>query len=185
MPESPETLRGVLRAYRLVADASWPTLHPTMAGASARWGSASADELRRELDGYVRQASAPDCGVRVFWKLAPGYAFAGCNAHFARDAGFAKADEMLGLDDFDKKLPWHFQGAKYRQDDEAVVASAAPKLDIIERQKSPTGEVSWVRVGKAPIVVGGEAVGVLGMYEVLDAAVARQLYADQLKKGIA
>lgn len=184
MTESPETLRGVLRAYRLVADASWPTLHPTMAAASNRWPTASADALRRELDDYVRQTSAPDGAVRVFWKLAPSYAFAGCNAHFARDAGFASADQMTGLDDFDKRMPWHFQAAKYRQDDEAVVASAAAKLDIIERQKSPTGDVSWVRVGKAPILVGGAAVGVLGMYEVLDAAVARQLYAEQLKKGI-
>lgn len=183
MTESSETLRGVLRAYRMVADASWPTLHPAMTAASSRWTTASADDLRRELDGYVRQASAPDCAVRVFWKLAPSYAFAGCNAHFARDAGFARAEEMIGLTDFDKKLPWHFQAAKYRQDDEAVVASAVAKLDIIERQKSPTGDVSWVRVGKAPIVAGGAAVGVLGMYEVLDPGVARQLYADQLRKG--
>lgn len=183
MTDDVETLRGVLRAYQEVATSSWPSLHPDIAARAGRWGSASATELRRELDEYMRRTSAPGCTVRVFWKLAPTYAFGGCNEHFARDAGLSSPAQIVGLTDFDKRLPWHFQASKYRQDDEHVVAGRAAMLDIIERQKSPTGDVSWVRVGKAPIRdARGTAIGVLGMYEVLDPALGRQLYAEQLKR---
>ena len=45
----------------------------------------------------MKEASAPSCLVRVFWKLEPKYEFAGCNDHFASDAGLA-ARELAGLE---------------------------------------------------------------------------------------
>lgn len=178
MTASAEQTRAILHAYQQVMSASWPALHPDMAGRAERWGTASAQALEEELRGYVRDSSAPDCPVRVFWKLTPDYKFGGCNDHFASDAGLTAA-EMVGLDDFDRRLPWGFQAAKYRADDEAIVSSGRAKLDIIERQKGSSGTITWVRVGKAPIKTPSAVIGVLGMYELLDAETGRRLFAKQ------
>lgn len=177
-PTAVEVLWGVLAAYRTVKDASWPDLHPGMAEAAARWESASEEELRAELDGYVAETDAPGCDVRLFWKTGRDLVFGGCNASFARDAGLGGPSELIGLDDFSGKLPWLAQAAKYRADDEEVVGSGQAKLDILERQKSSTGVV-WVLVGKAPVVAGGSAIGVLGMYQVLDRETGHRLFSQR------
>jgi hypothetical protein len=128
--------RAILEAYLRVMDASWPTLHPRMRLRSARWASASEDDLQGELDAYVAEASAPASPVRVFWKMGPDFVFAG------------EAD-----------------------------------LDIIERQQSAAGGITWVRAGKAPIrTADGTVIGVLGMYELLDAERGPQLYAQRRQK---
>ena len=57
----------------------------------------------------------------------------------------------MGTDDFDSRLPWGPQASKYRADDADVVKAAVPKLDILERQKSPTGDVIWVRVAEEDV----------------------------------
>jgi PAS domain-containing protein len=179
-PGAPE-LRALLGAYRQVMEASWPELHPSMAKRSGRWPSASEAELQAELAGYLREASQPSCQVRLFWKLGPRFVFGGCNERFAREAGVPSA-ELVGLDDFDRRLPWVHQAAKYRADDEAVYQSGEPKLDILERQQSAAG-ITWVRAGKAPIrLASGAVTGVLGMYEVLDSATGRKVFGEQLKK---
>jgi len=174
--------RAVLAAYQRVMTASWPTLHPEMAERAPHWASASAETLEAELQSYVRHASDPSCAVRVFWKIGPRFTFAGCNEHFAHDAGMPVAT-LLGKDDFDPKLPWVRQAAKYRDDDEAVFKSGAPKLDIIERQRGTTGAITWVRAGKAPIRTPQETIGILGMYEVLDDATGRRLFAEQTARS--
>src|ERR1700737_931064 len=131
-----DDLRAILAAYKKVADASWPQLHPSMHDRSRHWGTATEHELRTELDEYVRDASSPTCQLRLFWKIGPQFAFGGCNAQFAQDAGFANATDLVGITDFDPRLPWRPQSAKYRLDDEAIVASRTPQLDIVERQKA-------------------------------------------------
>ena len=171
--------RAVLMGYQQVKNASWPGLHPEMAERSRRWPTASEDALQSELLTYLRDASRPTCPVRVFWKFAPGFTFGGCNDHFAQDAGMPAA-QLVGRDDFDPKLPWVLQAAKYRADDEAVFRSGMPKLDIIERQRSSSGIITWVRVGKAPIrLPSGAVIGILGMYEVLDAETGHKLFAER------
>jgi hypothetical protein len=139
------------------------------------WAVAGEAELAAELEGYLKESDAPDSGVRVFWKLGPKFAFAGCNERFARDAGVAAGD-LMGLDDFDSRLPWGGQAAKYRADDMEVFQAGVPKLDILERQKSASGDVIWVRVGKAPILVAGTARGILGIYDLLDDKAASKLF---------
>jgi hypothetical protein len=53
----------------------------------------------------------------------------------------------------------------------------------VERQQSKDGDVTWVRVGKAPIRVSRDRViGVFGMYEVLDATRGPKLYGEWLRK---
>jgi hypothetical protein len=174
-----EELRGILSAYKQVMEASWPHLHPTMAENSRHWPALGENELAAELAGYVTQSSAGNGSVRVFWKTGPKFVFAGCNELFARDAGLASA-EMIGIDDFDRRLPWMNQAAKYRADDREVAQSGQANLDIIERQASSAGTITWVRAGKAAIRVGnGAVIGILGMYELLDSATGSRLFGDQ------
>jgi hypothetical protein len=176
---SVEELRSILGAYRVVKSASWPKLHPAMDRRSARWPFASEDELRAELEGYLEESCAAGSAVRVFWKLGPKYLFAGCNELFARDAGL-RASELMGTDDFDSRLPWGAQAAKYRADDAEVVESGVAKLDILERQKSASGTVIWVHVGKAPIRPAvSPAIGLLGLYELLDDKVAQKILVER------
>lgn len=172
---SADDLRGVLAAYRIVKNGSWPQLHPTMDNRGRYWALASEADLAAELEGYLKDSEAPDWEVRVFWKLGPKFAFAGCNERFARDAGVAAA-ELMGLDDYDSRLPWGGQASKYRADDMEVFQAGVPKLDILERQKSASGDVIWVRVGKAPILVAGKARGILGIYDLLDDKTASKLF---------
>ena len=182
MTESADELRAILQAYQQVANASWPDLHPTMTARSSRWAHASAGELKSELDGYVRDVAPPRSNVRVLWKVGPKFLFGGCNELFAKDAGMKSATELLGIDDFDRRLPWRHQAAKYRRDDEDVVKSGKANLDIIERQESTGGEMTWVRAGKAPIkLADGTAIGVLAMYEIVDAATGRALFMKSMK----
>ena len=170
--------RAVLEAYKKVAEPSWPHLHPNMAARSRYWSTATEEQLKAELAGYLAEASAPQCSVRIFWKLAPDFAFGGCNAHFASDAGLPAA-EMIGITDFDRRLPWRLQAAKYRTDDRRVFETGEADLDIIERQQSAAGAITWVRAGKAPIrTATGTVLGILGMYELLDADTGRRLFGE-------
>jgi hypothetical protein len=173
---SVEDLRAILTAYHIVKNGSWPQLHTAMERRAPHWALAGEAELIAELEGYVKETEKPDGAVRVFWKLGPKFIFAGCNERFARDAGIP-ASELMGTDDFDARLPWGGQASKYRADDMEVFQSRTAKLDILERQKSATGEVFWVRVGKAPILApDGSARGILGMYDILDDKTASKLF---------
>jgi hypothetical protein len=174
---------AILTAYREVVSASWPDLHPDMDERAPLWPEASESDLGYELAGYLSEASMPHVTVRVFWKLGPRLTFGGCNTAFARDAGFADANDLIGIDDFDPRLPWTGQAAKYRADDKEVMRSGEAKLDIIERQAQTGGGISWVRAGKAPIrLESGEVIGILGMYEMLDADEGRRLFLERLHK---
>lgn len=176
-----DELRGVLQAYKQVTDASWPDLHPEMAARSAGWARAGAAELQQELDGYLRE-SALRSKVRVFYKLGAGLTFAGCNDHFAKDAGLTP-QALVGLDDFSPQLPWAAQAAKYRADDKEIVDSGTPQLDILERQTNSSGAVSWIRVGKTPVRGAAGVIGLFGMYEPLDDKTAQRLYLERSRAG--
>jgi hypothetical protein len=177
-----EDLRAIMAAYKQVVTASWPQLHPAMADKSRQWPTKSLSDLQAELADYVREASRPTVNARLFWKVGPEFEFGGCNTQFAQDAGLTPTD-MVGITDFDKRLPWRPQAAKYRLDDEAVVATRNAQLDIIERQKAPNGDITWVRVGKVPIQrPDKKVIGILGMYEVLDAETGRKLHMAQPRR---
>lgn len=174
-----QELFGVLFAWRLVKQGSWPDLLPAMNTRAAQWPTMDEAALRREVREYLEQMNAPSCTVRVFWKLGADLTFAGCNDLVARDGGLSDASALLGKTDFDPSVPWTRQAAKYRADDLSVMAGG-PRLDIVERQDSATG-TTWLRTGKAPIrLASGDAVGLLGMYEVIDVATATRLNARSI-----
>lgn len=168
----------MLAAYYEVVTASWPELHPAMAANRLQWNSAGDSQLETELEAYLAEAAPPRSNVRVFWKLGPQYRFAGCNELFAKDAGIPR-DQLIGLNDYDKRLPWFANSAKFRSDDEQIFTSGRANLNILEHQKSSTG-TTWVRAGKTPIRgADGKSIGIFGMYEVLDAATGRRLFSQQ------
>jgi hypothetical protein len=157
-------------------------MHPTMFSRAPHWATASEAELRQELTGYLNQASAPGCKVRIFWKTLPGFLFGGCNAPLARDGGLRSPSEIVGLDDYDKRFPWSLQAAKYRADDQAVVRRGQPMLDIIERMQASTG-MAWLRSGKTVIkTADGKVIGLFGMYEPLDDEAGGKLFIQSQKK---
>lgn len=171
-------LAAVLLAYQRAIRVAAPDLHPGIESQSRAWLRASAEDLAAELDGYLHHASRPSCQVRVFFKLGRELKYGGCNAQFAADAGLASAEAIVGLDDFDPRIAWNAQAAKYRRDDRAVLDSGEAKLGIIERQTSASG-VIWLDTSKVPISDGDHAIGVFGTYEIIDPRTASQRSLDR------
>ncbi|MDP9149019.1 MAG: PAS domain-containing protein [Myxococcota bacterium] len=106
--------------------------------------------------------------VRVFWKDTEGR-YLGCNAAFARDAGVAAPEQLVGKRDFD--LSWQVEAALYRADDRAVMTAGTPRVAYEEPQTRPDGTELWLRTSKIPLRDGqGVVVGVLGVYEDITAS---------------
>ena len=120
----------------------------------------SAAEVRAQKD--LLASVIENAPVRVFWKDRE-LRFLGCNSLFARDAGFARPEDLIGKTDFD--MAWHAEAAAYRADDLAVLNSGAPKLAYEEPQSTPDGRTIWLSTSKVPLRgPWGEIVGVLGIY---------------------
>jgi len=100
--------------------------------------------------------------VRVFWKDRD-LVYLGCNAIFARDAGFADSKDIIGKDDY--QIGWRDQAELYRGDDRQVIESGRPKLLIEEPQTTPEGNTIILLTSKIPLCNSeGEIIGVLGTY---------------------
>ncbi|KAF0235043.1 MAG: multi-sensor signal transduction histidine [Desulfovibrionaceae bacterium] len=100
----------------------------------------------------------------VFWKGRTSV-YMGCNKAFARAAGVAHPDDIVGKTDYD--LPWlKEESDSYRRDDQQVMRQNRPKLHIIETQMAASGVRQWVDTSKIPLAdAQGEVMGVLGIYE--------------------
>ena len=100
--------------------------------------------------------------ARVFWK-DKNLVYLGCNAAFARDAGFSDPKDIIGKDDY--QLGWRDQAEMYRRDDRQVIESGRPKLLIEEPQTTPEGNTITLLTSKIPLRdTNGEISGVLGTY---------------------
>jgi PAS domain S-box-containing protein len=100
--------------------------------------------------------------VRVFWK-DKNLVYLGCNAAFARDAGFANPKDIIGKDDF--QMVWRDQAESYRNDDRKVIEGSCPNLLIEESQTTPEGKTITLLSSKIPLLDSkGEICGVLGTY---------------------
>ena len=101
--------------------------------------------------------------IRVFWKDSESR-YLGCNTAFARDAGFAHPEELLGKDDF--QMGWREQAELYRADDKQVMDSGTPIIGIEEPQTTPDGRMLCLRTSKVPLRdAENRVVGLLGIYE--------------------
>lgn len=101
--------------------------------------------------------------VRIFWKDRNSR-YLGCNPMFARDAGAASQQEIIGKTDYD--LSWTKEQADhYRSDDRQVIDSGMAKLSFEESLKNASGESLWIETSKVPLMsVTHEIIGVLGIY---------------------
>lgn len=98
----------------------------------------------------------------IFWKNKEG-TYLGCNDAFAESAGFSSAEEIIGKTDYD--LPWKAQSELYRADDQQVIQTKLPKLNIEEPQTRPDGKQIVLLTSKVPLLNrNGNVIGVLGVY---------------------
>lgn len=165
----------VLSAYARLAKAHKPEMHPKLGILDGRWLDLKEAELERAFGCLMEESEQSDFEVRVFLKLLPGFRFAGGNKYLAQDAGVTSVSQMIGTDDFDPRYPWNRQAAKYRGDDERLIRSGQPVLNIVERQDTPNGVV-YLHTSKVPLgEPGGRSLGLLGMYNLVDTDAAFRL----------
>jgi diguanylate cyclase (GGDEF)-like protein/PAS domain S-box-containing protein len=102
--------------------------------------------------------------VRIFWKDTRSQ-YLGCNPSFAKDAGIASPEHIVGLNDYD--LAWtQDQADHYRRDDQQVIESGCAKLDYEEPLNKPDGKTIFLQTSKVPLRnMSGEIIGVLGIYQ--------------------
>lgn len=101
--------------------------------------------------------------VRIFWK-DKDLSYLGCNPAFARDAGLALPQDMIGKNDF--QMNWAEQAERYQADDRQVMDSGASKLSFEETQTTTDGKIIWLRTSKVPLHNQvNETIGILGIYE--------------------
>jgi PAS domain S-box-containing protein len=114
-------------------------------------------EAKQVIEGVINAIP-----VRVFWK-DKDLKYLGCNAVFARDAGFTDPKELIGKDDF--QMGWRDQAELYRADDRQVIDSGQAKLNIDEPQTTPDGRTIWLLTSKIPYKdADGKISGVIGTY---------------------
>ena len=98
----------------------------------------------------------------VFWKDR-NLVFLGCNAVFARDAGFAGPKDVIGKDD--TQMGWRDQAELYRAGDRQILESGASKLLVEEPQTTSAGDIVTMLASKVPLrSATGGIYGVLGTY---------------------
>ncbi|MCX7001804.1 MAG: PAS domain S-box protein, partial [bacterium] len=123
---------------------------------------------RKQAEEALRAAQQITEGIinaipaRVFWKDKQ-LVYLGCNAAFARDAGFADPHDIIGKDDY--QMGWRDRAELYRADDRQVLESGCAKLFIEEPQTTPAGHILTLLTSKLPLRnAAGEISGVLGTY---------------------
>ena len=121
-----------------------------------------AQEVALRESQQINQAILDAVPARIFWK-DKNLVYLGCNAAFARDAGFSDPEEVVGKDDYE--MGWKRDQAElYRSDDRQVIETGSSKLLIEESQTTPDGEVE-ILTSKVPLRRrNGEIFGVLGTY---------------------
>ena len=99
----------------------------------------------------------------IFWK-DENCVYLGCNKAFSDGAGLGSPKEIVGKTDYD--LPWaKSETDAYIKDDEEVMHSKTPKLNIEEPQTSPDGQKIILLTSKVPMLdEQNEVIGVLGIY---------------------
>ena len=98
---------------------------------------------------------------RIFWKDRESR-YLGCNMAFARDAGLAYPELVIGKTDFE--LPWRARADQLRQLDHEVMTSSVPKMNF-EFDLLIDGVHRTTVTSKLPFTDSdGTVIGVLGSY---------------------
>lgn len=115
-------------------------------------------------------AIAPESSYQTLFNLMPGVTFfakdrqsrlMAANAHFYTRFGFRTESELVGVDDYQlvpPRLAEHF-----RRDDEEVMSTGRPKLNIAELFFNTQGIPDWFITHKVPAFDRqGRVIGVMG-----------------------
>jgi two-component system cell cycle sensor histidine kinase/response regulator CckA len=114
------------------------------------------EELLRNIITHI------PCGV--FWKDRNSV-YLGCNERVARDTGFNKPENMVGLTDYDLGVTSQ-EAEMYRECDQQVVQSGESHLNLEENLTRSDGSRITLLTSKVPLRdAGGSVVGVLGVYQ--------------------
>lgn len=120
----------------------------------------SAIELKKQKD--LLQSIIQNAPLGVFWKDRQSR-YVGCNSRFAKDAGFAFPDEVIGKTD--AEMVWSDRAEQFRADDVEVMESTTPRLDYELMIQNAEGKELWLSSSKVPLRdKDGEIIGVLGIY---------------------
>ncbi|WP_250450264.1 EAL domain-containing protein [Caballeronia sp. ATUFL_M2_KS44] len=117
-------------------------------------------EARRSNE--MLEAVIDNIPQRVFWKDRESR-YLGCNNAFARDAGLAYNEQIIGKTDFE--LPWSAAADVVRADDQEVIQTTVPKMHF-ERDVLVGDTLHTVVTSMLPLLDGeGNSIGVLGSYQ--------------------
>ncbi|XXX77380.1 ATP-binding protein [Sorangium sp. So ce134] len=99
----------------------------------------------------------------IWWKDRD-CVYLGTNEMSARGAGLSRAEDIIGLTDYD--LPWTREEAEhYIRIDKAVMDSGEPMLNIEETQRQADGTTRYLLTCKVPLKdEKGEVFGILGSW---------------------
>ncbi|MBF2027550.1 MAG: PAS domain-containing protein [Oscillatoriales cyanobacterium C42_A2020_001] len=124
---------------------------------------------RREVESELQQSQQMFQLVidtfpqRIFWKNRFSQ-YLGCNKQFAQDVSLQFTHNIVGRDDF--ALPWKDSAQQYQMNDQEIMATRIPKLNVEEYRIKDDGSPNWIRVNMIPLEDEvGEVIGLLGSYE--------------------
>ncbi len=99
----------------------------------------------------------------IFWK-DKNSVYLGCNAELASAVGLTSSADIIGKTDYDLPTTKE-QSDAYRADDQLVMETRKPKLNIEEQQTLLNGEVRVLSTSKTPLLDDqGHVYGVLAIY---------------------
>lgn len=99
----------------------------------------------------------------IFWKDKDSV-YLGCNNAFAHSLGLSSPEEIIGKTDYDLPVK-KVESDAFRQDDQQVMASKKPKLNIEEYQTFIDGRKVVLLTNKVPLLdKNGDVIGILGIY---------------------
>lgn len=148
--------------------------------AEHREAQASLVEAKAALEDSqsILRAVVDNVPVRIFWKDR-NLEYLGCNPAFARDAGKASPQDVIGQNDY--AMGWAPEADLYRADDLQIIVSGTSKLNYEEPQTTPEGKTIWLRSSKVPLQGGDKGIiGVLGIY---DDVTERKLGVEALRQS--
>lgn len=111
--------------------------------------------------------------VRVFWKNHE-LEFQGVNRLLLEDAGLNDVSEIIGKTDY--QMPWADFADTFRKDDQTILDTGRPLLQIEEELVDGNGKHLWAKTNKVPLLNdNNEVIGVLGTFE----DITQSKYAEQ------
>jgi hypothetical protein len=170
---SPEEMLAVLRTWKGLRERHWPMLLPEFPHRADLWPRLDERDIHNEVAQLLELMSEPFCSIRIYWKRGPELTYGGFNTHFLYDVGVPDPLDLLGQSEPDASVQRGSLARRPREDDHRLLSSAHETRSIERRDEYGVG--CWMHsVRTALRSDGGDALGVLEMYEIIDAADARR-----------